>query len=128
MEGNKPSPSSESYANGYGEKNVTGKHIENDVNPEMLAHQTGGIIPPPDLEFTQKEEDKVHRKIDYRLLPFVFVLYSLAVLDRSNLGNAKLAGLEDDIDLSGWRYNWLGTIFYIACMIELSPAVHLDFH
>ena len=74
-----------------------------------------GIPPASDLVFTKQEEDRVWRKLDYRLLPLVFVLYTLSVLDRSNLGNAKLAGLEDSIDLGGWRYNWLGTIFYIAC-------------
>ena len=76
-----------------------------------------GIPPASDLVFTKQEEDRVWRKLDYRLLPLVFVLYTLSVLDRSNLGNAKLAGLEDSIDLGGWRYNWLGTIFYIACMM-----------
>ena len=68
--------------------------------------------------FTAQEEAAVIRKLDFRLLPLVFVLYSLSVLDRSNLGNARLAGLEDDIDLSDFRYNWLGTSFYIACMGE----------
>ena len=66
--------------------------------------------------FTPEEEASVIRKLDRRLLPIVFVLYSLSVLDRSNLGNARLAGLEQDIDLSDFKYNWLGTAFYIACM------------
>ena len=61
-----------------------------------------------------KEEAAVIRKLDRRLPPIVFLLYSLAVLDRSNLGSAKLAGMEDDIDLSGNRYSPLGTVFYIA--------------
>lgn len=64
---------------------------------------------------TPEEEAAVIRKLDFRLLPLVFVLYSLSVLDRSNLGNAKLAGLENAINLTGERYNWLGTLFYIAC-------------
>lgn len=42
---------------------------------------------------TAQEEEAVIRKLDWRLLPLVFVLYSLAVLDRSNLGNARLAGM-----------------------------------
>lgn len=42
---------------------------------------------------TSQEEEAVIRKLDWRLLPLVFVLYSLAVLDRSNLGNARLAGM-----------------------------------
>lgn len=61
------------------------------------------------------EEAAVIRKLDIRLLPLIFVLYSLSVLDRSNLGNAKLAGMETDIDLRGNNYEWLGTAFYISC-------------
>lgn len=60
---------------------------------------------------TPEEEAAVIRKLDWRLLPLVFALYTLSVLDRSNLGNAKLAGMAKDIDLSGNRYSWLGTIF-----------------
>lgn len=66
---------------------------------------------------TPEEEARVIRKLDWRLLPMVFVLYSLSVLDRSNLGNAKLAGLEDSIDLTGNHYQWLGTLFYIAYIL-----------
>ncbi|EMC93083.1 hypothetical protein BAUCODRAFT_77488 [Baudoinia panamericana UAMH 10762] len=67
---------------------------------------------------TPEEERRVIRKLDSRLLPLVFFLYMLAVLDRSNLGNAKLAGLTKDINLAGLRYNWLGTVFYIAYILS----------
>lgn len=66
---------------------------------------------------TAEEEKKVIRKLDRRLLPLVFVLYSLSVLDRSNLGNARLAGMEKDINLTGNHYTLLGTIFYIAYIL-----------
>jgi hypothetical protein len=65
--------------------------------------------------YTKQEEDAVIRKLDWHLMPLIFVLYSLSVLDRSNLGNARISGMEDDIDLSGNRYDWLGTAFYISC-------------
>lgn len=84
------------------------EHLETDVR------EKAGL--PTDFEpATKAEEEAVIRKLDWRLLPYVFLLYMFSVLDRSNLGNARLAGLEDAVDLSGWRYNWLGTIFYIAC-------------
>lgn len=69
---------------------------------------------------TAKEEAAVIRKLDIRLLPLILILYTLAVLDRSNLGNAKLAGMQDEIDLSGNRYNWLGTIFCTRHQIRFS--------
>lgn len=81
---------------------------------DMNAKEAAEHFVPP----TPEEEAAVIRKLDYRLIPLVFFLYMLSVLDRSNLGNARLAGLEEDIDLTGFRYNWLGTIFYIAYILS----------
>ncbi|KAE9374903.1 MFS general substrate transporter [Stipitochalara longipes BDJ] len=67
--------------------------------------------------FTTEEEEAVIRKLDWHLMPLIFVLYSLSVLDRSNLGNAKIAGMSKDIDIGGNRYAWLGTIFYISYIL-----------
>ncbi|KAN0099230.1 MFS general substrate transporter [Hyaloscypha variabilis] len=67
--------------------------------------------------FTTEEEEAVIRKLDWHLMPLIFVLYSLSVLDRSNLGNAKIAGMSKDIDIAGNRYAWLGTIFYISYIL-----------
>ncbi|GAB1215288.1 hypothetical protein ATERTT37_004474 [Aspergillus terreus] len=68
--------------------------------------------------FTLEEENRVYRKLDWNLMPLIFVLYSLSVLDRANLGNAKIAGMKEDIDLSGRRYDWLATVFYIAYILS----------
>lgn len=84
------------------------EYVEQEV--KELAGLPVDFVPP-----TPEEEAAVIRKLDWRLLPYVFLLYMLAVLDRSNLGNAKLAGLQKAVNLTGWNYNWLGTIFYIAC-------------
>ena len=67
--------------------------------------------------FDPKERAKVIRKLDLHLLPLIFILYTFSVLDRSNLGNAATAGLEDDIDVSGNRYHLLGIVFYIAYIV-----------
>ena len=61
--------------------------------------------------YDAKEVAKVVRKLDLHLLPLCFILYTFSVLDRSNLGNARLAGLEDDINLDGDRYQLLGTMY-----------------
>jgi hypothetical protein len=59
-------------------------------------------------------EKRVVRKIDCSVIPLVMALYLLAFLDRSNIGNARIAGMEEDLDLKGQRYDWLLTIFYIS--------------
>ncbi|KAK4936288.1 hypothetical protein LTR10_022816 [Elasticomyces elasticus] len=69
------------------------------------------------LEYTDAEARKVLRKLDWHILPFCFLLYTFSVLDRGNLGNAKLAGLDTDLGLTSDQYTWLGTIFYIAYIV-----------
>lgn len=64
---------------------------------------------------TAAERDTVIRKLDYRILPLVLLFYTLSSLDRSNLGNAKLSGLGDSVNLDGNHYAFLGTAFYIGC-------------
>lgn len=41
----------------------------------------------------------------------------LAFLDRGNIGNARIAGMSEDLHLNGDRYDWLLTIFYITYII-----------
>ncbi|KAK4544452.1 hypothetical protein LTR36_004343 [Oleoguttula mirabilis] len=63
--------------------------------------------------YTPDEERRVRRKLDTRLVFFVALLYLMSFLDRSNIGNARLAGLKDDLHLSDNQYEWLLTAFYI---------------
>ncbi|KAJ5106757.1 Major facilitator superfamily domain general substrate transporter [Penicillium angulare] len=68
-------------------------------------------------KYTAEEEKEVVRIIDKRLIPFLALLYLLAFLDRSNIGNAKIAGLEEDLNLSSSQYEWLLTSFYITYIL-----------
>ncbi|KAF7715257.1 Uncharacterized protein PECH_002123 [Penicillium ucsense] len=72
---------------------------------------------PSRPQFTAEEEAQVVRKFDQKLVPFLALLYLLAFLDRSNIGNAKIAGLQDDLNLSSGQYEWLLTAFYITYIL-----------
>ncbi|ROW09392.1 hypothetical protein VMCG_02623 [Cytospora schulzeri] len=72
--------------------------------------------------YTAEEEQVVVRKLDRRLVLFVALLYMLSFLDRSNIGNAYVAGMDEDLlertnakggDGSGY-YEWALTSFYVA--------------
>ncbi|KAL6719088.1 hypothetical protein ACLMJK_003323 [Lecanora helva] len=67
--------------------------------------------------YTPDEEKNVIRKFDRRLVLFVASLYMLSFLDRSNIGNARIAGLSDDLHLSSYQYEWLLRIFYISYIL-----------
>jgi hypothetical protein len=64
--------------------------------------------------WTVQEEKVVIKKMDRRVVLFVALLYLLSFLDRSNIGNARIAGLENDLQLSSAQYEWLLSGFYIT--------------
>ncbi|KAH0844330.1 putative transporter [Fonsecaea pedrosoi] len=65
-------------------------------------------------DYTVEEETALVRKLDRKLVFFLGFLYMLSFLDRSNIGNARIAGLEKDLSLSSAQYDWLLTAFYIT--------------
>ena len=52
--------------------------------------------------------------MDVRLLPMLAVLYLLSFLDRGNIGNAKIQGMQDDLNLTGDQYNLCATVFFFT--------------
>jgi hypothetical protein len=56
--------------------------------------------------FAHLDEKKILRKMDLRLIPMLALLYLLSFLDRGNIGNAKIEGLTEDLNMTGAQYNW----------------------
>ena len=69
----------------------------------------------PEYDFSQIDEKKLMRKIDWKLIPWLCVLYLLSFLDRSAIGNAKLYGLQTDLNLSNLDYQICLTVFFFPC-------------
>ncbi|KAI7780289.1 hypothetical protein LA080_016136 [Diaporthe eres] len=74
--------------------------------------------------YTPQQEARVVRKLDLNLMTLFFFLYMLAFLDRSNIGNAKIAGMQKEFHIDSDGYQWLLNIFYIAYVVG-DPAVIL---
>ncbi|GBE87251.1 Uncharacterized transporter [Sparassis crispa] len=75
---------------------------------------------------TSLEERRLVRRLDARIMPIACILYFFAYLDRTNLGNARLQGLPQDIlhgDPTGKLYDWVNSAFffsYILCPIPVT--------
>jgi sugar phosphate permease len=78
-------------------------------------------------QFTAAQTKKLLRRCDKYLLPFLALLYLLSFLDRTNIGNAKLANLEVDLKMTGkWDYNIAVSVFfpfYVAAEIPSNLAM-----
>ncbi|RYO90375.1 hypothetical protein DL766_001162 [Monosporascus sp. MC13-8B] len=74
------------------------------------------------VEFDKKAERRLRSKLDLMVIPTVSILYLFCFIDRANIGNARLVGLERDLNLQGNDYNILLSAFYISYIIFEIPT------
>ncbi|KAF8746837.1 Major Facilitator Superfamily, partial [Rhizoctonia solani] len=74
------------------------------------------------VEFTPEDSKRLLSKLDRRILPWMAGLFLLSYLDRSNIGNARLDGLEKDLGLRGLQFNNALAIFYPFYVISEVPS------
>ena len=72
------------------------------VKSEILAEEYG------------VNEARLLRKVDWYIVPGVTILYLLSFLDRSNVANAKLDGLDKDVNMTGNQYLTGLTLFFVG--------------
>jgi len=77
--------------------------VEEKTGVEMIESLSSGS--QENLGFDEKATKRLVRKVDWVLLPFLALLYLLSFLDRTNIGNARLAGLEKSLNMKGLDYN-----------------------
>jgi len=90
-------------------KNAQGKN-----SPEYLEDAASPGV-ATDLTHDPVAEKKPLRKIDMRMLPPLFVLFLLAFLDRTNIGNAKIQGMTKELNMGGHDYNVALFVFFVSC-------------
>jgi MFS family permease len=90
------------------------KAIEiNDSGVETIIGEDGGSV----MQLDPKAERSLVWKFDLRILPVLAIMYLFNSLDKSNLGNAKTAGLEKDLHLKDDQYNLILSIFFIPYVL-----------
>jgi len=60
-------------------------------------------------------------KLQSHIIPFVFVLFIIAVLDRNNIGFAALT-MNKKLAISSEQYGFIGGIFFFGYFIFASSA------
>jgi hypothetical protein len=67
-------------------------------------------------------EKRLLWKLDLHVVPILMFLFLLAFLDRINIGNARLQGLEKDLNMAGHDYNIALFIFFIPYVLFEVPS------
>ncbi|KAF3057119.1 hypothetical protein GL218_06034 [Daldinia childiae] len=76
-------------------------------------------------EFDPKLSRRVKWKLDIFILPLLSSVYFFATMGKSDLGNAKVAGLSDELNLSPGDFSNAATVLLVATIIFQLPGTLL---
>lgn len=87
-------------------------------------------------ELTEREAKKIIHRIDRRLLVTIGFMYCVSLIDRTNISFAAIAGLAQDLVLTGNRYSIVTLAFFPAYIVfqptstvlvrKLGPRIHIS--
>lgn len=94
------------------EESVSSPLPSNDDSEQVLVNFDFSTTP-----IDAQQDRKLLRKIDLNLVPWLCLLYLVSFLDRTNIGNAKIAGLQKDLNMSAGEWQASLAIFFVSYSI-----------
>jgi hypothetical protein len=73
------------------------------IDQDELGHEINHLSPSAAAELAAFDR-KILLKLDILIVPLMATLYLLVFVDRTNIGNARVAGLQRDLGLSDHQY------------------------
>lgn len=118
---------------GYGDDGTKHTQHISDASLENVPTTTCTKREPPELvrNLSSKERQRLEkalvRRIDFRLLPMIILMYIMNYLDRNNIAAARLAGLEDPLvqgglALSSTQYLTALSILFVGYLLMQVPS------
>lgn len=90
---------------------------------DMSKEQIERVEAGGDMQHDAQYEKRVLRKIDWRLLPILGCLYTIALVDRSNVAVARISGMDEDLGLDqGSRASICLMIFFVGYILFEIPS------
>jgi sugar phosphate permease len=102
-------------------------------DPEAMSAWKDDYVPG------SEQEKRMVRKIDIHMLPILWFMYIFNYIDRTNIGNAKVAGLEVDLHMETDpnKYSLALLIFFVGYILlevpsnmilpKVRPSIYLPF-
>ncbi|KAF1346408.1 high-affinity nicotinic acid transporter-like protein [Lizonia empirigonia] len=92
----------------------TDTQVPHSIKSDEIERQLGEVDPIL--------EAKLVRKLDVYIIPVVMLLYLLSFLDRVNIGNARLYGLEEDLEMNSTQFQTAVSILFVTYILSEVPS------
>lgn len=87
---------------------------------EAVQSQAHGEVLPYD-----GQDSTLLRKIDWRIVPIMFLCYFLQFLDKVLINYANVMGMQKDLGMKGNDFSWMATAFFIGYAVAEFPQGYL---
>ncbi|KAM0723631.1 hypothetical protein Q7P37_000619 [Cladosporium fusiforme] len=102
---------------------------QKNISQDKVAAGTPDVDEGNVLLIVDREAERSYvKKLDLWLLPFLSLCYFFSAVDRSNIGNAKTDGMDDDLNFTGNQYSLLILLFYVPFGVMDLPLTLLTKH
>ena len=123
-------PSTKDYGNDDDNKlaqHVSDASLDNVITSTRSRREPPELVKGLSLEERQRLETALVRKIDFRLLPMIVLMYIMNYLDRNNIAAARLAGLQDaqskgGLNLTSTQYLTALSILFVGYILMQVPS------
>ncbi|KAF2166988.1 hypothetical protein M409DRAFT_36679 [Zasmidium cellare ATCC 36951] len=95
-----------------------GEYVEDAHSYEDKAERSTFAQDPTESHL----ERKTKLKMDLFVLPLTLIVYFLASMGRSDLGNAQVAGMNKDLGITAAQYSNIGSLFYVGYLVFQLPS------
>lgn len=102
------------------------RHSSEKEHAERVEHHA---VNGDDSNVPMVHDEKILRKalikLDCFLLTTITIAYLLNFLDRANIGNAKAAGMLEDLNMTTFQYSIALTVTYVPYIVAEFPITML---
>src|SRR4051812_8243856 len=83
------------------------QHLTSGDAALQLLTETGSV-----QALDEEKNRRLLRRIDFHIMPLIFLVYFLQYIDKSAISYASVTGLKMSAHLVGDQFNWVASIFY----------------
>ena len=92
---------------------------------EDPASQRSSLVADDHAKSQDEELTRIYRKIDWRILPLMFLCYFLQFLDKVLVNYANIMGFQRDLHFKSGEFQWMATALFIGYTIAEFPQGYL---
>ncbi|KAK8086390.1 hypothetical protein PG994_001364 [Apiospora phragmitis] len=98
-------------------------NVMTDNATDEKQHKAAGVVDYTGVATkSDPAEIKLVRKLEFRIMPILWIMYFLNYVDRNAIAQARLNNLEKDLGMSGWEFNTCVSILFVGYVLMQIPS------